>query len=171
MGTNDAAGREQRDDGRHESVNQRLDRNWNELLQELRVTQTGVQILTGFLLTVPFQQRFTELDDVQRGTYLVLVVLAALATGFLVAPVSLHRFLFRRGLKLTLVTLADRLARCGLLVLGVLVSGCTFLLFDVVAGRAAGIVVGACVLAALAGLWLVLPVLRSRDAARQRDPR
>ncbi len=57
-------------DGRRETTNQRMDRNWNELLQELRVAQTGVQILTGFLLTVPFQSRFTELDGYQRSVYL-----------------------------------------------------------------------------------------------------
>src|SRR5665647_3722751 len=68
-------------DGRRESVNQRMDRNWTELLQELRVTETGVQILTGFLLTVPFQQRFTVLDHYQRTVYLCLVVLAITATG------------------------------------------------------------------------------------------
>src|SRR5665647_819594 len=65
---------EQPGDGRRETPAERLDRNWNEILQELRVTQTGIQILTGFLLTVPFQQRFAELTDDQRRIYLTLVV-------------------------------------------------------------------------------------------------
>src|SRR5674536_216271 len=90
---------EQPGDGRRETPAERLDRNWNEILQELRVTQTGIQILTGFLLTVPFQQRFAELTADQRRIYLTLVVLASVTTGLLVAPVSLHRWLFRRGAK------------------------------------------------------------------------
>lgn len=96
------------DDDRRETPTERLDRNWNEILQELRVTQTGVQILTGFLLTVPFQQRFEELTGTQREIYLVLVVLAAITTGLMVAPVSLHRMLFRRRAKASLVAVADR---------------------------------------------------------------
>ena len=67
-------------DGRNESVNQQMDRNWGELLQELRVLQTGVQILAGFLLTIPFQERFESLDDYQVGLYLTNVLLAALVT-------------------------------------------------------------------------------------------
>src|SRR5690606_32068463 len=84
---------------RNETASERLDRNWNEILQETRVTQTGIQILTGFLLTVPFQQRFTELTEQQRMFYLGLVLLAAVTTGLVVAPVSLHRWLFRRRAK------------------------------------------------------------------------
>src|SRR5690606_22121652 len=70
---------------RHETPTERLDRNWNEILQELRVTQTGIQILTGFLLTVPFQSRFADLTATQRVVYLVLVLLAAVTTGLMVA--------------------------------------------------------------------------------------
>ncbi|MGH3477398.1 MAG: DUF6328 family protein, partial [Nocardioidaceae bacterium] len=62
-----------------ESEQERVNRNWNELVQELRVTQTGVQILTAFLLTVPFQQRFVELTDLQRNVYLATVSLAVIA--------------------------------------------------------------------------------------------
>src|SRR5689334_12186764 len=93
--------------GRNETPEQRSDRNWVELLQELRVMQTGVQILTGFLLTVPFQARFETLTSFQRGYYLVLMVLAALTTGLAVAPVALHRALFRRHVKARLVTVGD----------------------------------------------------------------
>src|SRR5918997_5958279 len=82
--------------GRQEDKNQRIDRNWNELLQELRVTQTGVQLLAGFLLTLPFQERFDDLTTVQEVDYLVVVVLAMVSTGMLIAPVSFHRAVFRR---------------------------------------------------------------------------
>jgi hypothetical protein len=87
------------DDGRDESTNQRMDRNWVELLQELRVTQMGVQILGGFLFTLAFQARFEHLDGFQRGMYIGLLVLAATTILAGMAPVYLHRALFRMGLK------------------------------------------------------------------------
>jgi len=151
-------------DGRRETVDERMDRNWNELLQELRVAQTGVQILTGFLLTVPFQSRFTELDGYQRSVYLVLVVLAITATALIVAPVSLHRVLFRRHRKESLVAHADRLAQAGLAALALVLGGSALLLFDIVLGRAAGVVAGATVLLVLAVLWVVVPVRLGRAA-------
>lgn len=151
-------------DGRRETTNQRMDRNWNELLQELRVAQTGVQILTGFLLTVPFQSRFTELDGYQRSVYLVLVVLAITATALIVAPVSLHRVLFRRHRKESLVEHADQLAQAGLAALALVLGGSALLLFDIVLGRAAGVAAGATVLLVLAVLWVVVPVRLARSA-------
>lgn len=157
-------------DGRDETPTERMDRNWNELLQELRVAQTGVQILTGFLLTVPFQQRFADLDRYQERVYLVLVVLAVAATGFIVAPVSLHRLLFRRHLKRELVTWADRLARTGLAMLALVLAGSALLLFDVVVGRAAGWVAGSLVLAGLALVWVVVPVRLARNARHESAP-
>ena len=78
-------------DGRDESVNERMDRNWNEILQELRVTQTGTQIFTGFLLTIAFQTGFSDLTTFQTRVYLVLVVAAVLTTALGLAPVNLHR--------------------------------------------------------------------------------
>ncbi|WP_286217815.1 DUF6328 family protein [Paraoerskovia sediminicola] len=153
-------------DGRDESREQRMDRNWNELLQELRVTQTGIQILTGFLLTIPFSARFSDLDDHQRTVYLVLVLLAALATGLVVAPVSLHRILFRRHRKVELVTVADRLARAGLAVLSLVISGCVMFMFDVVVGRAAGWWAGGATLAMITVLWLVVPLRLTQGASR-----
>ncbi len=169
----DTAGDEKSDDGpwapddagRHETVAERLDRNWSELLQELRVTQTGAQVLTGFLLTVPFQQRFGRLDDLEVTTYLVLVALSTAATGLLVAPVSLHRFLFRRQLKRETVLLGHRLARLGLLALGLTIVGCVFFLFDVVVSVLAGFVAGGLALGGLVGLWVVLPWTVARRSA------
>jgi len=151
-----------RHDGRHETYIERMDRNWDELLQELRVTQTGAQILTGFLLTIPFQQRFGDLDDYQRDVYLVLVVLAALATVLIIAPVSLHRLLFRRRLKPQLVDAGHWFARAGLAALALVLTGATMLLFDVVLSRTAGRVVGAALLILIAVTWVVLPRLIAR---------
>ncbi|MFD6138277.1 DUF6328 family protein [Promicromonospora sp. NPDC060271] len=150
-------------DGRKETPNERADRNWNELLQELRVMQTGVQILTGFLLTLPFQPTFADLDDYQRTVYLALVVTSVIATALIVAPVSVHRSLFRQQMKRHIVTLADRLTRVALAVLALVMTGASLLVFDVVVGRTEGIVVGASVLVVLAIVWVVLPeVLRRR---------
>ena len=144
-----------------------MDRNWNELLQELRVTQTGVQILSGFLLTLPFQQRFSTLDSLQRTIFLVAVSLSTIATAFLVSPVSSHRLLFRRGAKDTLVATADRLAKAGLVALALTVTTVVLLIFNVVLGETAGWVAAAVMLTFFTLNWLVLPLLVWR-ARRQR---
>lgn len=125
--------------------------------------QTGVQILTGFLLTLPFQPTFADLDDYQRTVYLALVVTSVIATALIVAPVSVHRSLFRQQMKRHIVTLADRLTRVALAVLALVMTGASLLVFDVVVGRTEGLVVGASVLVVLAIVWVVLPeVLRRR---------
>ncbi|MEC3992351.1 DUF6328 family protein [Actinacidiphila sp. DG2A-62] len=105
------------DTGRHETEEERADRRWGDLLQELRVAQTGVQILFGFLLTVIFQQRFTSLSDTDRHLYVVTVVLGAATTGALVGPVAMHRLLTGRKLKPETVVWASRLTVLGLLLL------------------------------------------------------
>ena len=157
-------------DDRHETYTERMDRNWDELLQELRVTQTGAQILTGFLLTIPFQQRFGDLDAYQQDLYLILVLLAILATALIVAPVSLHRVLFRKRMKPELVTAGNSLARWGLAVLGLTLAGSAGFVFDVVLDRPAGLVVTACALVVLAGFWWGLPhLLERRDRTSPMD--
>jgi hypothetical protein len=124
-------------DGRDESVNQRMDRNWNEILQELRVTQTGTQILTGFLLAIAFQQRFTGLTTFQHRVYLVLVLGAALTTILGLAPVNLHRGLFRRHAKVVVVRTAHVILRLALVGVALVLTGTVLLIFDVVVGRRA----------------------------------
>ena len=157
------------DEDRHETETERLDRNWDELLQELRVTQTGVQILAGFLLTLPFQQRFSTLDDAQRSAYLLSLAAAVLATALLVAPVSAHRMLFRQRAKRELVGFADAAARVGLVALAVSIVSATFLIFDVVVGRRAGVAAAGVALAVFLVGWLVLPLfVRSRLGAHPR---
>jgi len=157
---------------REESESERLDRNWNEILQELRVTQTGSQILTGFLLTVAFQNRFTELDDVQVTLYLALVVGAIVTTALGLTPVSLHRQLFRQRAKDDIVVLANRIMHFTLVGVALVLSGTVALIFDIVVSRTAGITVGAITLAAVGALWLVTPVLRRRTTpAAQRGQR
>jgi hypothetical protein len=149
---------------RSETETQRLDRNWNSLLQELRVVQTGVQLLTGFLLTLPFQQRFGLLDQVMRTVYLATVACSVGATVLLVAPVGIHRFLFRRHRLQSLVSAAHRFAYSGLSLLGLALTGVTVIIFGAVAGLTAGIVAGACAFSALVVFWVALPLwLRSED--------
>ena len=145
-------------DGRNETPLERLDRNWDELLQELRVVQTGVQILAGFLLTLPFQQRFTQIEDVNRVVFLVAFALAVVATAFLVAPVSAHRLLFRKGEKAALVALANRCARVGLVALALAVSAVAFVIFDVVTDTGVALAAAGAALLLFALNWLVLPL-------------
>lgn len=144
-------------DGRNETEVERLDRNWNEILQELRVTQTGTQILTGFLLTLAFQQRFTDLDQFQVDVYLILVVLATLATALALAPVSLHRALFRQNAKARVVRMANRILKATLVVVAIVLAGTVLLIFDVVLDRTAGIVAGSVAIVVISLGWLTLP--------------
>ena len=139
---------------RNETDAERVDRNWNELLQELRVTQTGVQILAGFLLTLPFQQRFTQLSPLYRGVFLTAFILA---TGLLIAPVSSHRVLFRKHEKSLLVETSDLLAKAGLLALSLTMVAVALLIFGVTLGTAVGLVASGLVLAFLA-FWVLLPL-------------
>ena len=145
---------------REETESERLDRNWNEILQELRVTQTGTQILTGFLLTIAFQNRFTDLDVFQVTLYLALVAGAIITTALGLAPVSLHRQLFRQRAKDEIVKIGNLSLQLTLLGVALLLSGTAALIFDVVVGRAAGIIVGGVTLLIVVVLWLVVPVLR-----------
>jgi hypothetical protein len=143
---------------RSETPTERLDRNWSNLLQELRVVQTGVQILTGFLLTLPFQLRFDILNHDMRMVYLATVACAVASTVLLIAPVGMHRVLFRQHRLNSLVTAAHRMAYAGLLLLGIATAGSTVVIFDAVAGRTAGAVAGTTALAAFAAFWVLVPV-------------
>jgi len=148
---------------RNETELERLDRNWNSLLQELRVVQTGVQLLTGFLLTLPFQQRFDVLSPHMRNVYLTTVALAVSATVLLIAPVGIHRLLFRRHRLRVLVWAAHRCAYTGLALLGLALTGMTVIVFAAVSGGNAGTIAGACAVAMFTFFWWVLPlVLRTR---------
>ena len=132
------------------------------LLQELRVTQTGVQLLTGFLLTLPFQQRFDRLDELMRGVYAATVACSVAATLALVAPVAMHRVLFHQHRLKTLVSAAHRLAYTGLVLLGLALVGVTLVVFDVIYGRTPATVAGAVALSAFTVLWVTLPLLMRR---------
>lgn len=142
---------------KHETEEERTSRNWDELLQELRVTQTGTQIFAGFLLTLAFQSRFEDLAPYQRGLYLTLFAGAALATVLALAPVSMHRRYFRQGKKPHIVGLANRFLQATLLVLALVLTGTVMFIFDIVAGFTAGLVAATMTVLAVAALWLVVP--------------
>jgi len=165
MNANESAA-DARRDGRDETVTERSDRNWTEILQELRVIQTGTQILTGFLLTLAFQSRFTELDQYQVVLYLALVSAAMLATALALSPVSLHRALFGRKAKPQLVTASDRLLKVTLVVVSLTLVGTAMLIFDVVVGRSAGLIAGILAATIAISLWVVLPTLARRYLSR-----
>lgn len=151
------------DEDRDETEAQRLDRNWSSLLQELRVAQTGVQLLTGFLLTLPFQQRFTQLDGTMRTVYLVTVGCSIGATVLLVAPVSMHRLLFRQHRLKTLVAASHSFAMVGMVLLGVALAGVAVVIFDTVVGRSGAWIAGGCTLLALVAFWYVMPLVGRSD--------
>lgn len=144
--------------GRHETPEERADRRWADLLQELRVAQTGVQILFGFLLTVVFQQRFGRLSDTDRHIYVVTVMLGAATTGALVGPVAMHRLLTGRRLKPETVTVASRLTVLGLvLLLCTMASSLLLVLRLAMGGGGAGWLVGLMV-AWFVLWWFALPL-------------
>ena len=148
-------------DGRDESLNERMDRNWNEILQELRVTQTGTQIFTGFLLTIAFQTRFTDLTTFQVRVYLVLVISAVLTTAFGLAPVSLHRGLFRKGAKMIIVETAHIIMRITLVGVAVMLIGTVLLIFDLVVGRRVALILAGVTLLVVIIIAVLPAILRS----------
>ncbi|NEM06751.1 hypothetical protein GCU54_12095 [Geodermatophilus normandii] len=139
-------------------MDQVLDRNLAELLQELRVAITGVQVLFAFLLGLAFTQRFTELDDFELAVYTVTLLATALATVVLIAPVSFHRLVFRRRRKAVLIAVADRLLLVGLALLVLAISGGVLLILGVVLGRGPGVAGGASVLLVGVLTWYGLPL-------------
>ena len=143
---------------RDETDAERYDRNWSELIQELRVAQTGVQVLAGFLLTLPFSARFSHLGDGHRVVYLVAFSLAVITVGVMTAPVALHRFLFAHHEKDVLVRVGDLFAKCGLAAMGLTLVTVVVLIFGVVVNDTVGLVAGGVVLVFYGVMWVALPL-------------
>lgn len=152
--------------GRDESTEERADRRWVELLQEVRVAQTGVQILFGFLLTVVFQPRFSELSDTDTNIYLATVVLGAVTTGALIAPVSFHRMVTGRRLKPEMVEWASRLTVVGLVFLLCTMASALLLILRVALHNAVALWIVAGLVAWFVLCWFVLPAWARRNSAR-----
>jgi O-antigen/teichoic acid export membrane protein len=141
---------------RHETPDERADRNLIELLQELRVLQTGVQIVFAFLLGVAFTPRFAQLGDVQQDLYVGTLLLTVIAVALFATPVAIHRGLFHRGAKRRIVAVSTRLAEVGLLFLALALNGAVLLLMDVVLGWPAAIAIACATAVVFAGLWFAL---------------
>ncbi len=148
-----------------------VDRNWDELLQELRVTQTGLQILTGFLVSIPFQQRFTVLTDFQEGLFLSALSVALVATMTVLAPPTFHRLLFRQQEKEWLVRVGNVFARLGLLLAATAMSLVAWLIFGVVIGPTAGVAALVAAVAAFLLIWSGVPLVARRRATMASTPR
>jgi hypothetical protein len=145
---------------RGETEYQRTDRNLLELLQELRVAQTGVQILFAFLLTLPFTQRFTKITSFQKDVYFVTLLLSAAASACIIAPVAHHRILFRRHQKEYLVAVSNRLAIGGLIFLSLAMTGAILLVTDVMFHDTVVVITTAVTAAVFAVVWFVAPLIR-----------
>jgi hypothetical protein len=150
------------DDERRETPLQRADRNWDEILSELRVTQTGVAILFSLLLTVPFSARFDEVDAFGRQVYLAALFLSAASAVVLIAPVAYHRVLFAQKQKPHIVRVSNRMALVGLGLLSMAVTAVLLLVSDMLMPRAAAIAAAACFGAGTVILWFVPALVRRR---------
>jgi len=147
-------------DGRTEEEHERLDRQLNELLTELRVAMPGVQVLFAFLLAVPFQQRFASVSAFERDVYFVTLLAAAAATAFFIAPSAYHRIAFGRGEKPNIIRIGTRQFICGLIALAVAMNGAVLLVTDVLF-EAATVIVTVVATASLFGwLWFGLGLWR-----------
>ncbi|WP_426320165.1 DUF6328 family protein [Microbacterium sp. E-13] len=162
-GARDVQPRDDRIDGRDESPEERADRNWIEVLQELRVLQTGTQILTGFLLALAFQPAFGDLTGSQRALYLGLIVLSALSSIIALAPVGMHRVLFQQRAKPAVVRYGHVFLITSLLTVSVLLVGVVGFVFDVVLGGSAFWWAVLPLALLILVLWLVVPAaIRAR---------
>jgi MFS family permease len=147
-------------DPRDETRAEQDDRNLIELLQELRVAGLGVQVLFGFLLSLPFTSQFQQLDGRDRDLYVACLLLAAVATALLLGPVAYHRLVFRQGQKEKLVQAANVMAILGLITVGLSISASVLLVAGFVAGYGVGSVIAGLVLIMFALLWFAFPLAR-----------
>ena len=149
--------------GRHETEAERIDRNVAELLQELRVAGLGVQVLFGFLLAMPFTNVFASLDPEQHRLYVAVLLLAALSTALLTAPVAYHRIVFRRHQKHDLLRFANTVALAGLATVALAIAGAVLLVVSVVYDGLVAAIIAALVAGLYFTLWYVVPHLGRRD--------
>ena len=153
-------------DDRDESDAEEMDRKWNDMLQELRVVQTGVQLLSGFLLTLPFTERFRTLDVWQERLYLALVLLAALAVGATLTPISVHRRLFGQRVKHRVVATGHVFMQLVIVLLALIIVGISTLIFSVVVNWDVALTVAAIAGATMVVLLVVIPLVVARGEAR-----
>jgi hypothetical protein len=146
-----------------ETKKERVDRELIELLNELRVALPGVQVLFAFLLILPFTAGWAKLDGTGRIIYFVTLMLAAVASGFLIAPSAHHRLRFRQGDKEQLVLWGNRMALCGLVSLALAIAGSIAVVADFIYGEAVGLTFAGLALLFLALLWFGVPRLYGQE--------
>lgn len=145
---------------REETEQERLNRQLDQLLNELRVAMPGVQVLFAFLLTVPFQERFVEATSFQRDVYFATLLASAAASALFIAPTAYHRLMFQAGDKRRLVAISSRLAVAGLACLAVAMNGAVLLVTDVLFDGTTAAITTAASGALFLGLWFGLGLVR-----------
>lgn len=160
----------ERDSGRDETEEERLDRNLSEMLQELRVALPGVQVLFAFLLAVPFQQNFEKITSFQKDVYFATLILTALSAVMLISPTAYHRITFRYQQKRNLVFYSNRFSIVGLVFLALAMTGAILLITDVLFSTAAAIVVTVLTVLAFGFFWFGLPLQRRLSLSAGQEP-
>jgi hypothetical protein len=158
----------------HETEKQRWDRNFADLLQELRVAQTGIQILFAFLLTLPFSNGFPRTTQFQKDIYLISLLSAAAATAMIIAPVAFHRALFRQGRKPELVRYAHRMATGGLAFLLIAMVSAVLLITDYLLSRTLSMILTGVTGVFFVWFWAAIPWFRHNwidEDAEEEDER
>ena len=150
---------------RSEEEQDRLNRRLLELLNEIRVAMPGVQVLFGFLLAVPFQQRFAAATAFQRDVYFFTLVSSALATALFIAPIAYHRVMLGEGERPHIIRLGTRLLIAGLIALALAMNGAVLLVVDVLFGPATAAVTTVATTSVFAWLWFGMGLLRRRREA------
>lgn len=153
-------GEQPAEDGRDETNEEMLDRNTIELLNELRVASTGIQVMFGFLLIVPFNSGFRRISSFEKDVYFVTLLCVATSSVLLIAPSIQHRILFRQGQKAYVVRMANQLAIISMVFLGTGFTGILVLLSDFVIGGVAPIIIGVLATAGIGTLWFAVPIAR-----------
>jgi hypothetical protein len=152
-----------RDPSEAEEESERNSRRLLELMQEIRVATAGVQILFGFLLAVPFAQRFATISSFQRNVFLIVLICTALSSALLIAPTALHRLQFRRGHKPEIIEYANRMVIYGLIMLAMAITGVVLLLTHLIFGPRAAIAITVPIGAVILITWFVIPLARRGD--------
>jgi hypothetical protein len=152
-----------------ESEKERLDRNFQELLQGLRVALPGVQVLFAFLLILPFQQGYVKVTEFQETVYFVTLLCTGIASACLIAPPVRHRLLFRRGVKDWILFNSNRVVTVGFVFLAVAISGAILLISDFIYDSTAAVLATLLVGLALAWFWFASPLLELRRDRRASD--
>jgi hypothetical protein len=164
-------GRPERGSGREESEGERLDRNLGELLQELRVALPGVQVLFAFLLAVPFQQHFSEIDAFQKDVYFATLIFTALSAAMLISPSAYHRLTFRYQQKRRLIFYANRFAIAGITFLALAMTGAVTLITNLLFGTVATVITVACTVSVFGFFWYALPLHRRYElSGEEQEP-